>query len=526
MVMWLMSDRALPRSYRMMEGFGVHTFRLVNARRESVFVKFHWKPLLGAHSILWDEAQKISGKDPDFHRRDLWEAIEAGNYPEYELGLQIIEEEDQLAFGFDLLDATKLVPEEVVPVRRVGKLTLDRNPQNFFAETEQVAYCVGNIVPGIDFSNDPLLHARLFSYLDTQLLRLGGPNFTELPINRPVVEVNNHQQDGLGRHRIHTSRALYHPNSIEANRPWPAEPERGFVHLSDVVEGVKRRERSPTFNDHFSQARMFLRSQSPAERAHLIQACQFELGKVERLAIRERVVALFGGIDEDLALEVAAGIGVTRIRSPSQPSIARPTATPPPSSSEPIDGEETSPALSLMQQPRRTIRTRRVALLVSSGVRDEDVQEVESALLAQGATVDLVGIALGAVKTDAGRPLDVQKSFLTTASVLYDALFIPGGKGASVLAQEEGAREFVRDAFLHGKAIGCSREGLDLLHASLNGDDLDLERAPIQGVVTLLEGTDQTLQAFAEEFIGAIAQHRFFDRPRLRSASLHEEIRR
>jgi catalase len=344
MVLWVMSDRGLPRSYRMMEGFGVHTFRLVNAAGKAVLCKFHWKPLLGAHSIVWDEAQKISGKDPDFHRRDLWDAIASGNYPEYELGLQIVAEKDELAYGFDLLDPTKLLPEELVPVRRVGKLTLDRNPQNFFAEVEQVAFCVGNIVPGIDFTNDPLMQARLFSYLDTQLTRLGGPNFAELPINRPIAPVNNHQQDGFARTGIPTARALYHPNSIEANRPLPASPGAGFRHFAERLQGTKTRERSETFLDHFSQARMFLFSQSPAERTHLVDACRFELSKVERLAIRERVLSLFARIDEDFAAEIATAIGVAV-------PIA---ATPSPGASRSRDGASrarTSPALSRGNQP-------------------------------------------------------------------------------------------------------------------------------------------------------------------------------
>jgi catalase len=520
MVMWLMSDRALPRSYRMMEGFGVHTFRLVNSNRESVFVKFHWKPLLGAHSLLWDEAQKISGKDCDFHRRDLWEAIESGNYPEYELGLQIIPERDQLAFGFDLLDPTKLVPEELVPVRRVGKLVLDRNPTNFFAETEQVAFCVGNLVPGIDFSNDPLLHARLFSYLDTQLLRFGSPNFNELPINRPLVPVHNHHQDGFMRQSIHTSQALYHPNSIAANQPMPAHPDRGFTHVAEALEGEKVRERSPTFLDHFSQARMFLESQSDPERAHLIEACRFELGKVQRLAIRERVVALFAGIDEEFAGEVAAAIGVRRSKAIQQPPVARPTGTPAPAERNAGKALRPSPALSLHNQPRDSIKTRKVAVLAASGVGDVELEAVESALLAAGAVVEVVGPALGPMKTDEGRPIEAKKSFLTASSVLYDAVYVPGGaRSVAALTAIEAAIDFVREAYLHAKPLGATNDGEELIRASVPEPE-----GREQGVIAMEAGEAKDLQRFCRAFIGAMQQHRFFDRRDVRSDSRNQKV--
>lgn len=518
MVMWVMSDRALPRSYRMMEGFGVHTFRLVNAQGRSVLVKWHWKPVLGAHSLVWDEAQKISGKDPDFHRRDLWEAIENGNHPEYELGLQVIPESKQLSMGFDLLDPTKLVPEELVPVRRVGKLTLCRNPQNFFAETEQIAFCVGNVVPGIDFTNDPLLQARLFSYLDTQLLRLGGPNFTELPINRPLVPVANHHQDGLGRRSIPTSRALYHPNSIEGNQPSMAPPKQGFVHFRERVEGEKVRERSASFLDHFSQARMFLNSQSAAERAHLVDACRFELGKVERLAIRERVVSLFAAIDEDFAREVASAIGVHRIRGARQPPVAQPTGTPPPAHGKAKGGSSRSPALSLDNQPKTSIKTRKVAVLAAPGVRADDVEEVRNLLLAQGACIEVVSTVLGPFPTDSGRPLDAQRTFLTTSSVLYDAVYVPGGEeSVAVLLTVGAAVEFVCEAFNHGKPIGAVNEGVGLLEAA-DLPDIELagsgrsKPATGSGVVTALATTQHALAGFTAAFVAAIRQHRHFDR--------------
>ncbi|HEY0195904.1 MAG TPA: catalase, partial [Kofleriaceae bacterium] len=296
MVMWVMSDRGIPRSYRMMEGFGVHTFRLIDAGGGSRLVKFHWKPVLGAHSLVWDEAQKLGGKDPDFHRRDLWNAIETGAFPEFELGVQIVEEGEELKYGFDLLDSTKLIPEELVPVRKVGKMVLNRNPQNYFAETEQIAFHLGNLVPGIEVTDDPLLQARLFSYLDTQLTRLGGPNFAEIPINRPIVPVTNHQQDGFHRDTINTGNANYHPNSIGSGCPFLAG-DAGFVHRTEKLHGHTGRTRSESFRDHFSQATMFVASQSPIERMHLIEALQFELGKVGRKAIRSRMLGVLREVD-------------------------------------------------------------------------------------------------------------------------------------------------------------------------------------------------------------------------------------
>ncbi|HEY0975999.1 MAG TPA: catalase, partial [Flavobacteriales bacterium] len=304
MIMWTMSDRAIPRSYRMMEGFGVHTFRFVNTKGESRFVKFHWKPLLGVHSVAWDEATKISGKDPDFRRRDLWEAIEAGDFPEWELGVQIVEAEQEHDFPFDLLDPTKLIPEELVPVQRIGKLTLDRNPTNFFAETEQVAFHPAHLVPGIDFSNDPLLQGRLFSYTDTQLSRLGSANFNELPINRPVAPVHNNQRDGHMRHTINAHKVNYEPNTLGQGCPYQAMlKDGGFNSLPEPMVDVKVRAKSEKFMDHYSQARMFFESQSKPEQAHLINALRFELGKLETPAIRERMIGQLAYVDLQLATD-------------------------------------------------------------------------------------------------------------------------------------------------------------------------------------------------------------------------------
>lgn len=311
MAMWLMSDRAIPRSFRMMEGFGVHTFRLINEQGKAHFVKFHWKPVLGVHSLVWDEAQKISGADPDFHRRDLWESIEAGNFPEYELGIQLLSEEDEFKFDFDVLDPTKLWPEEDVPVQIVGKMTLNRNVDNVFAETEQVAFHPGHVVPGIDFTNDPLLQGRLFSYTDTQLIRLGGPNFHELPINRPVCPFHNNQRDGYGRQTINQGTVSYHNNSLAQNTPRPVpEAEGGYVHYQEKVEGRKVRSRSKSFEDHFSQAKLFWNSMSPPEQLHIIEAYSFELGKVKSKSVRQQVVNMLANITSELAVPVAEAIGV------------------------------------------------------------------------------------------------------------------------------------------------------------------------------------------------------------------------
>src|SRR5688572_26229591 len=311
MILWLMSDRAIPRSYRMMEGFGVHTFRFINAEGTARFVKFHWKPVLGMHSLVWDEAQKISGKDPDYHRRDLYEAIENGDHPEYEFGIQVVEEKDEHAFDFDLLDPTKIIPENVVPVQRIGKLTLNRSPDNFFAETEQVAFHPGHIVPGIDFTADPLLQGRLFSYLDTQLIRLGGPNFHEIPINRPVAPVHNNQRDGFMRQTVNRGQTSYEPNTLRGGCPFQAGADMGgFTSFAERIDAQKIRARSASFFDHFSQATLFFNSQTEVEQGHIIRALRFELGKVETPAIRERMLGLLAQVDQTLANEVAAGLGL------------------------------------------------------------------------------------------------------------------------------------------------------------------------------------------------------------------------
>jgi len=497
MIMWVMSDRSLPRSYRMMEGFGVHTFRLINAQGKSHLVKFHWKPILGTHSLVWDEAQKIAGKDPDFHRRDLWEAIETGNFPEYELGLQIISEEDAQKYGFDLLDPTKVLPEEQVPVQRVGKMVLDRNPDNFFAETEQVAYCPANLVPGIDFTNDPLLQARLFSYLDTQLTRLGGPNFTEIPINRPVVTVHNNHQDGFHRDTIKTGRVNYHPNSLGGGCPFMANPQQGFRHHPERTDGAKLRQRSESFSDHFSQATLFFKSMSRPEQEHIIAALQFELGKVERPEIRERVVnQILVNIDAEMAIRVAMAVGVAPPKPPKPSKADKNRNT-----------IEKAPSLSVENTPKDSIRTRKIAVLIADGFSSKEADAVKKALMAGGAIVDMVGPKLGTIKSKEGDKETPVKTFLTAASVLYDAVYVPGGeKSIATLKLLADAMEFIRDAYRHCKAVGLSGEATQLVEAA--GLNQIATAQPLEADPGVVQSPKSDMKKFNKSFIAAIAAHR------------------
>ncbi|QDE71066.1 catalase [Myxococcus xanthus] len=502
MIMWLMSDRAIPRSFRMMEGFGVHTFRLVNAAGKATLVKFHWKPLLGNHALAWDEAQKLSGKDPDFHRRDLWESIEKGDFAEYELGLQFIPEGDELKYGFDLLDATKLLPEELVPVQRVGKLTLNRNPDNFFAETEQVAFCVANVVPGIDFTNDPLMQARLFSYLDTQLTRLGGPNFAELPINKPVCPVTNHQQDGFGRQTIPTSRANYHPNSLGGGCPVLANPTNAFRHYQERVEGHKIRARSGSFSDHFSQATLFYKSLSKPEQEHLVAALEFEIGKVERVEIRERVVnQILVNVDPELAVRVARAVGVTppKVSKPPKPSKAAGKKAAP--------SVETSPALSMENSPHDSIRTRKIAALVSDGFAGKELDGVRKVLEERGATLELVGPTLSPVTSQEGREERPLRTFSTASSVMYDAVYVPGGeKSVAALRRVPLAVDFVREAYVHCKALALSADADTLLDAA---GVRDLEAPPSKGLDAtrgVVRSAKMETKGFGQLFAESIAR--------------------
>ncbi|MCV9885527.1 catalase [Metabacillus halosaccharovorans] len=481
MIMWHLSDRAIPRSFRMMEGFGVHTFRFVNDEGKAHFVKFHWKPVLGVHSLVWDEAQKIAGKDPDFHRRDLWDSIESGNYPVYELGVQLIAEEDEFTFDFDVLDPTKIWPEEDIPVKIIGKMTLNRNVDNVFAETEQVAFHPGHVVPGIDFTNDPLLQGRLFSYTDTQLLRLGGPNFHELPINRPVCPFHNNQRDGFGRQTINVGQVSYHKNSLAANTPAPAsEEEGGYVHYQEKVEGRKVQRRSESFKDHFSQATMFWNSMSEPEREHIIGAFSFELGKVKSKSVQQQVVDMFSNVNVELASAVALSIGVT----------------PPKEGGSNIT--KTSPALSQLNT-KILPNTRKVGVIIGPNFNGEDVAKVCHALKAEGIIVEVISDKLGIQKGLDGTEIIVDHTFLTSDSVLFDAIYAAGGKDVSQKFKEQAAY-FINEAFSHFKAIGATSEGISWLPKGLLGDS--------PGVI--LE--DGNMNKFAQDFVQAISSHRHWNR--------------
>jgi catalase len=452
MLMWVMSDRALPRSLAMMEGFGVHTFRLVNASGKSRFVKFHWKPIKGVHSLVWDESQKISGKDPDFHRRDLFEAIERGDYPEWELGVQIVEEKDEFKFDFDLLDATKLIPEELVPVRRVGKMTLNRNTDNYFAETEQVAFHTGHVVPGIDFSNDPLLQGRNFSYIDTQLRRV-GPNFAELPINRPLDPVRNNQRDGMGRTTINKGRVAYFPNRLGGGCPMHSpEAAQAFRTYPQAIEGDKVRQRAESFADHFSQATMFWNSMADWEKAHIAAAFAFELNQVENEEVRAHVMnELLVNVADELAQKVSAqtGIAVKPMGTPKNPT---PSAPDPSGPLRPEAKDAASPALSL-DKPAAAIKGRKIALLVGDGVDAGQLQAAKKALEAEGCVVELIGAHAGTIPDSKGKAQKVNRAAPNAPSVVYDGAMVLGGESAALVAQSGLAIHFVNESFRHGKPL-------------------------------------------------------------------------
>jgi catalase len=493
MIMWVLSDRALPRSYRMMDGFGVHTFKLINEEGKATLVKFHWRSLLGAHSLVWDETQKLAGKDPDYNRRDLWEAIEMGNYPEFELGVQLFTEEEAAKWDFDVLDATKIVPEEMVPVRPIGKMTLNRNPENFFAETEQVAFHPGHVVPGIDFTDDPLLQGRLFSYLDTQLIRLGGPNFAQIPINRPVCPVHNNQQDGFMRMDNPKGRVNYEPNSLGGGCPMQsADAMKAYISHAQRVNGLKIRERSPSFADHYSQATLFWNSQSDAEKEHLVEAAHFELGKVETMAIRERMIEHFNKIDNELAVRVARGIGVAE---------PKPIGT---------NHRRTSVALSIEKSTRKNARTRKVAILCADGVDGKGLELIRSGLQAAGVQFKVISKYAGELSTSNGGKVKPDKMFVATSSVEYDAVLVPGGATSIQKLSEQGdALHFINEAYRHCKPVAAIGEGSQLLAKAQLPDGLEGgEEAERLGVI-LAEGVGEE---FIRRFVAALAQHRFWKR--------------
>jgi catalase len=464
MAMWIMSDRTIPRSLRFMEGFGVHTFRLVNGAGQSTFVKFHWKPKLGMQSVVWNEALKINGADPDFHRRDMWNAIQAGDFPEWELGLQLFDDEFAEKFDFDVLDATKIIPEEEVPVRRVGRLVLDRCVDNFFAETEQVAFCTQNIVPGVDFSNDPLLQGRNFSYLDTQLKRLGGPNFTFLPINAPKCPFHTLQQDGHMAMINPKGRANYEPNSWGGATGGPREaPEKGFRSFPAAEQGTKERVRSETFADHYSQARQFYIGQTEPEQAHIASAFTFELSKVQTVPIRSRMVGHLLNIDEDLANTVAAGLRLREM--PVAAEAARPTRR----------DLKKSRALSILLNGPESFKGRKVGAVVTDGVDGTLLEALRTALHAEGAQLTIVAPMIGGVEAADGTWIEADEKIDGGPSVVFDAVaLLVSEAGAEVLVNESTARDFVADAFAHLKFIAYVDAALPLMkRAGIDEEDID-----------------------------------------------------
>ncbi len=501
MLMWAMSDRAIPRSYRMMQGFGVHTFRLVNAAGESRFVKFHWTPAAGTHSLVWDEAVKISGADPDFHRRDLWEAIESGAYPEWELGLQIFTEDDAEGFTFDVLDATKIVPEELVPIVPAGRLVLNRNPDNFFAETEQVAFCTAHIVPGIDFTNDPLLAGRIHSYVDTQISRLGGPNFHEIPINAPIAQVHNNQRDGMHRQAIHRGRVSYEPNSLGGGCPFQAGAT-GFVSFPEPREREdhKVRGKAERFADHYTQATLFWRSQTPVERRHIINAFRFELSRVQTPAIRERMVSGLMNVAPELAEAVAKGLGITGMPEP-MPKVLQKKVRPEVSESL---------RLSLVARPGDGgIRARRIAILVADGVTGQPLAALAQRLAAAGAVPRFVASTLGRVAADDDALIDVDATMENMPSVLFDAMVLPDGAAAvATLGADGRTLEFLKDQYRHCKPILVLGAAARLLETAAIPRALPSGK-PDPGLIVADAGhVDQAIEAFT----AALAAHRHFGR--------------
>ncbi len=505
MLLWVMSDRAIPRSYRTMQGFGVHSFRFVNEAGESVFCKFHWTPKQGTHSLVWDEAVRISGADPDFHRRDLWESIEGGDYPEWELGVQTFTEEQADKFSFDVLDATKIVPEELVPVKPVGRMVLNRNPDNFFAETEQVAFCTAHIVPGIDFSNDPLLAGRIHSYVDTQITRLGGPNFHEIPINSPIAPVHNNQRDGLHRQAIHRGRVAYEPNSLGAGCPHQMGA-KGFASFAEKLQKArapadKVRGRPEKFAEHYAQAALFYESQTPVEQGHIVGAFRFELSKVTVPAIRARMIASLRNVSEDLAERLTQGLGM-ELPDPMPRAIER----------VPRPEVRKSPSLSLRARPGETgVKGLKVALLVADGVESRSLKHVQEALFEAGALPRLVGVNLGSSSGDDGASWAPDATLENTPAVLFDALVLPAGRETiDTLRASAHTSEFIRLQYRHCKtilALGNARE-------LLSGEGIEMELAPGQLDPGLVAGDSKDVAALTPKFLKALARQRHDERDR------------
>jgi catalase len=478
MVMWIMSDRTIPRSFRFMEGFGVHTFRFVNAEDKSTFVKFHWKPKLGLQSVAWNEAVKINGADPDFHRRDLWQSIQSGNFPEWELSVQLFDQDFADSFDFDVLDPTKIIPEEILPVRPIGRLVLDRMPDNFFAETEQVAFMTQNVPPGIDFSNDPLLQGRNFSYLDTQLKRLGGPNFTHLPINAPKCPMHNFQQDGHMAMRNPVGRTNYQPNS--RNEGPRESPARGYRHFPAEEQGQKVRLRPESFADHYSQARQFYISQTGAEQRHIASALTFELSKVETPAIRERMVSHLMNIDETLATTVAQKLGFQSMPKPAD--AAMPTR----------QDLEPSPALSIVERGPKRFEGRKLGILVTDGVDAKLLKSLTAAITKEKAVFEIIAPKVGGVTASDGSWVEAHHMIDGGPSVLFDAVaLLTSDQAIDDLVKEATARDFVADAFQHCKFIGYDQSALPLL------DKAGISAALDEGTIALSSAKDAV--EFTEE---------------------------
>ncbi len=500
---WIMSDRGIPRSYRMMEGFGIHTFRLINKEGKSHFVKFHWKPVLGVHSVTWDEAVKINGADADFHRRDLWDAIDAGQFPEWELGFQIVPEEDEHKYDFDILDATKLIPEEIIPVQKVGKMTLNRNPDNFFAETEQVAFLPGHLVPGIDFSNDPLLQGRIFSYRDTQLSRLGTINHHQIPINQPIVPVHNNQRDGHMQTKIPKGNTAYFPNSLGGGCPHMAKiAEGGFDSFEERIDAKKVRARSESFSDHFSQPALFYRSLKEWEKDHVAEAYTFELGKCNHSHIKERMLWLIAQIDTNLAKKVAEGLGMDipkDIQRPINQALGADADVEKYQPKEKKNYLDKSDALSQTHIKTKTIATRQIAVLAADGFDMASFKKMTEALKKENAMVKIIAPHGGTITCDEGMQHKVDAAITTTESVLFDAIFIPSGKkSVDMLLKTAKFKKFVNEAFKHCKAIAVAGEGEEFLNHTYVKEHKD-DKAIF-------------VNANPKEFIEAIANHRNWER--------------
>jgi catalase len=491
MVMWAMSDRAIPRSYRMMEGFGIHTFRFINASGKSTFVKFHWRPVIGSSSLIWDEAVKIAGADSDFHRRDLWQAIEDGDYPEFEFGVQAFDEKTAAKLDFDVLDPTKIIPEEVVPLQMLGKMVLDRNPDNFFAETEQAAFHPGHVVPGIDFTNDPLLQGRLFSYLDTQISRLGGPNFHEIPINKPVCPMRNFQRDAMHRMAVARGRTAYEPNSLDEGGP-REDPRSGFSSHAEAMEGTKLRQRPESFADHYSQARQFWLSMTEPEQRHIVSAFAFELGKVQTMAVRTRMLGRLKLVHGDLCAGVEGALGMEGMADTLTPAVAPRTLKP-------------SPALSIVQKAQPTLQGRKLGILVTDDSDAGLVAELRKAAKAEGAAIEIVAPKIGGVVLDDGSALPADHALSGAPSVMFDAVAVlVSEEGCDMLLNEAAAIDWLRDAFGHLKVIG---------HVSAAGPLLDKAAIEPDAGVVGLEG-----RGAVKAFIAAARQQRIWDRePGVRS---------